>query len=155
MQPSKRKTAHKGNQSITYRSHTFSWSRGLESPVEEMYAAVVEVWCLTSDFPLGPGISAEDFLCVPEPDEDECLSSGLDGDETSHKQVSVEGPCTSIHRTVPRLRRVCICVREKASQKSRSKPWGQRGEGKCENVWRHNQQDLAIYQSSWRRNSQR
>lgn len=48
-------------------------------------------------FPLGLGIPAEDFLCVPEPDEDECLSSGLDGDETSHKQVSVEGPCTSIH----------------------------------------------------------
>ena len=81
-----------------------------------MYAAVIEVWCLTSDFPLGPGIPAEDFLCVPEPDEDECLSSGLDGDETSHKQVSVEGPCTSIHRTVPRLRRVCICVRRSKSE---------------------------------------
>lgn len=43
------------------------------------------------------GIPAEDFLCVPEPDEDERLSSGLDGDETSHKQVSVEGARTSIH----------------------------------------------------------
>ena len=62
-----------------------------------------------SGFPLGSGIPAEDFLCVPEPDEDERLSSGLDGDETSHKQVSVEGPCASIHRVVLRLR-VCVCV---------------------------------------------
>lgn len=43
------------------------------------------------EFLLVPGIPAEDLLCVPEPDEDERLSSGLDGDETSHKQVSVEG----------------------------------------------------------------
>lgn len=60
-------------------------------------------WPLTAGFPLVSGIPAEDFLRVPEPDEDECLSSGLDGDETSHKQVSVEGPCTSIRRAVLRL----------------------------------------------------
>lgn len=47
-------------------------------------------------FPLLSGISAEDFLCVPEPDEDECVPSGLDGNETAHKQVSMEGVCVSI-----------------------------------------------------------
>ena len=93
-----------------------------------------------SGFPLGSGIPAEDFLCVPEPDEDERLSSGLDGDETSHKQVSVEGPCASIHRVVLRLR-VCVCVcvctrtRENARKRSRPRPWGQRGEGKWEKMF--------------------
>lgn len=63
-------------------------------------------------FLLVSGIPAEDFLCVPEPDEDECLSSGLDGDATSHKQVSVEGPRPSIHGVVLRLRRACLCKRK-------------------------------------------
>lgn len=70
-------------------------------------------WRLTSDFPLVSGIPAEDFLCVPEPDEDECLSSGLDGDETSHKQVSVEGPCTNIHQA---KESVCMCKRERKTE---------------------------------------
>jgi hypothetical protein len=43
-------------------------------------------------FTLWSGIPAEDFLCVPEPNENECLPSGLDGDETAHKQVSKKGP---------------------------------------------------------------
>lgn len=34
------------------------------------------------------GVPSEDFLCVSEPDEDECLSSRLDGDEAAHQQVS-------------------------------------------------------------------
>lgn len=84
-----------------------------------------------SGSPLGSGIPAEDFLCVPEPDEDECLSSRLDGDETSHKQVSVEGPCASIHRVVLRLR--CVFVQEKKQEKSR--PWGQGGEGKWKTMF--------------------
>lgn len=84
-------------------------------------------WPLTSGFPPASGIPAEDFLCVPEPDEDECLSSGLDGDETSHKQVSVEGPRASIHRAV-----LGPCAREKARQASRFTPWHQKGEDKCE-----------------------
>lgn len=73
-------------------------------------------------FLLVSGIPAEDFLCVPEPDEDECLSSGLDGDETSHKQVSVEGPRANIRGVVLRLRRACPCKR--ARKRSRPRPWG-------------------------------
>ncbi|KAH0630016.1 hypothetical protein JD844_012569 [Phrynosoma platyrhinos] len=34
-------------------------------------------------------ISAKDFLCVSESDEDECLSSRLDGDEIAHQQDSL------------------------------------------------------------------
>lgn len=34
------------------------------------------------------GVSSEDFLCVSEPDENERFSSGLDGDEVTHQQVS-------------------------------------------------------------------
>lgn len=56
-----------------------------------------------STFSLQSGISAEDFLCIPELDEDECVPSGLDGDETAHKQVR-KGP---VPRAVLRLRRVC------------------------------------------------
>ncbi|GAB1294636.1 Dedicator of cytokinesis protein 3 [Apodemus speciosus] len=35
------------------------------------------------------GISAEDFLCVQKPNEDECLPSRLDGDETVDKQFII------------------------------------------------------------------
>lgn len=55
-----------------------------------------------------PGIPVEDFLCIQEPDEDECLPSGLDGDETAHKQVRKEETCTGIHRTLLKQRRVCF-----------------------------------------------
>lgn len=34
------------------------------------------------------GVPPEDFLCISEPDENECLSSRLDGDEVAHQQVS-------------------------------------------------------------------
>lgn len=59
-------------------------------------------------FPLQSGILAEDFLCVPEPNEDECVPSGLDGDETAHKQVSKNGPYTHIGSAVPRLKGICM-----------------------------------------------
>lgn len=36
------------------------------------------------------GISSKDFLCVSKSDEDECLSSRLDGDEITHQQVSAD-----------------------------------------------------------------
>ncbi|PKU29589.1 hypothetical protein llap_20107 [Limosa lapponica baueri] len=34
-----------------------------------------------------PGVPPENFLCISEPDENECLSSRLDGDEVAHQQV--------------------------------------------------------------------
>lgn len=73
-------------------------SRGPESTAEETHCSASSgAGAMVHVLPVS-GIPAEDFLCVPEPDEDERLSSGLDGDETSHKQVSVEGARTSIHR---------------------------------------------------------
>lgn len=43
------------------------------------------------------GVPPEDFLCVSEPDEDECLSSRLDGDEVAHQQVSGEAGVKCCH----------------------------------------------------------
>lgn len=43
------------------------------------------------------GVPPEDFLCVSEPDEDECLSSRLDGDEVAHQQVSREAGVKCCH----------------------------------------------------------
>lgn len=41
-------------------------------------------------FPCVIGVPPEDFLCISEPDENECLSSRLDGDEVADQQVSRE-----------------------------------------------------------------
>lgn len=112
-QPSRRKATHEGSQSVTtgpLHSHDLE----VREPVEEVCAAVVEGRRLTSDFPLGPGIPAEDFLCVPEPDEDECLSSGLDGDETSYKQVSNGRALHQPQRSCPQT---ITCEREEARWK--------------------------------------
>lgn len=45
---------------------------------------------VTTDFSFLLGISVENFLCISELDENECLSPRLDGDETAHQQVSID-----------------------------------------------------------------
>lgn len=100
------------------------------------------VVCLTSDFPLESGIPAEDFLCVPEPDEDECLSSGLDGDETSHKQVSVEASWNrSTCAQSCSQAKESMCVTQKKQDRGQGQGHGDRQERlNVKSVWRHSRQ---------------
>lgn len=81
--------------------------------------------CLTSDFPLGPGILLKIF-CVFRNLMKMSVFPRTDGDETSYKQVSVEGPCTSSTQLSPDY---YMWEKKQDGNLSGSKLWGQRGEG--------------------------
>lgn len=144
MQSSKREVTHKGNRNLTRWFHPFLWSRGQESPVEEMHAVVVVV---VSHIRFSSWIRNSCWrFSVCSGTWWRWVSSLGTGWWWDFSQASECGS-TSINRAILRLRRERVCVWEAERKQDRDdcQDLGDReNRVNVKNVWRHNQQDLTV-----------